>query len=65
MYFQFESLCFVPICLKLLEVSMLTEKQKSWLNSYHEKCRELLIPAAKEMGWDDVIQYINENTKAV
>jgi len=66
-FYRFESLCFVPMCLKLINQSLLTDKQRTWLNSYHQACRDKLIPRAKEWGgpWLDVIPWIEENTKAI
>jgi len=62
-FLKFESLCFVPLCHKLINVSMLDESQKAWVNDYHEKCREKLIPECKAQGWDDLIPWIEHNTQ--
>jgi len=66
-FYRFESLCFVPMCLKLINQELLTEKQKNWLNNYHQQVRDKLIPRAKEWGgpWLDVIPWIEENTKSI
>ena len=50
------------MCLKLIDCSLLTDKQRLWLNEYHQKCRDKLIPAAKAQGWNDLIPWIEENT---
>ena len=63
MKLKFESLCFVPMCRKLIEPSLLTQKQKDWLNDYHQKCRDKLIPRIKEQGHDDLLTWIDENTQ--
>merc|ERR1711970_529874 len=61
-FLKFESLCFVPLCLKLIDVGLLTDKQRTWINDYHQKCREKLIPAAKAQNWDDIVPWIESNT---
>ena len=36
-YFGFEHVTMVPMCRKLIDVSLLTGTEKDWLNSYHQK----------------------------
>merc|ERR1711970_1314604 len=61
-FLEFESLCFVPMCLKLIDNSLLSDKQRTWINEYHQKCRDKLIPAAKEQNWNELIPWIEQNT---
>ncbi|MFO1148192.1 MAG: aminopeptidase P family protein [Alsobacter sp.] len=42
--FGFETLTFAPIDLTLVEPALLTEGERSWLNAYHAKVRELIGP---------------------
>lgn len=43
-FFRFENLTFIPIDLDGIEVSYLTEEDKSLLNSYHESVFETMAP---------------------
>ena len=49
----FEVLNFCPLGTKSLEINLLTEEEKSWINEYNEKCRELILPhlGAEEASW--------------
>jgi Xaa-Pro aminopeptidase len=40
----FETLTLAPIDRALIEVTMLTEKERAWLDSYHERVREPIGP---------------------
>jgi len=62
-FLKFESLCFVPMCRKLIKVEMLDQSQKDWINTYHEQCREKLIPECESQGWTDLIDWIKHNTQ--
>ena len=42
---------------------MLDQSQKDWINTYHETCKELLIPECKAQNWDDLIPWIEENSQ--
>ena len=53
------------MCLKLIEPKLMTQKQIDWLNDYHEKCREKLIPRIKEQGHDYLLPWIDENTQKI
>jgi len=54
------------MCLKLIEPSLMTQKQKDWLNNYHQQCRDKLIPRIKEQGGlDDLVPWIEANTTPV
>lgn len=45
----FEPLTLCPIDLKLIKTALLTEKEKSWLNAYHQKVFEKLSPCLKQV----------------
>lgn len=34
-YFGFEHVTMVPMCRNLIDATLLTEKEKQWLNDYH------------------------------
>jgi Xaa-Pro aminopeptidase len=49
----FETLTLAPIDRKLIDTRMLTAKERHWLDSYHERVREVLSPLldAQTRGW--------------
>ncbi len=52
-FYQFETVSFCPIDLDLVEASLLTDKEKGWLNVYHREVYEKLSPGlnAEETAW--------------
>lgn len=51
--YVFETLTLAPIDLQLIEPSLLTPVQKAWLNQYHARVRETLMPQihAENQSW--------------
>ena len=50
-FMKFETISYCPIDIEGIDVSMLNEKEKQWLNSYHSKVYELISPSLnKEEG---------------
>ncbi|MBI1403212.1 MAG: M24 family metallopeptidase [Porphyrobacter sp.] len=49
----FETLTFVPIDRKLIDVSLLTAEEIAWLDAYHAKVREVLAPqlSGEDLAW--------------
>lgn len=49
----FETITLTPINLDLVDVSLLSESEREWLNTYHAKVRETLAPLLPEhiKGW--------------
>ena len=47
-YLEFETLTLAPIDLNCVEVSLLTEADKAWLNAYHARVREVVGPQVDE-----------------
>lgn len=43
-FMEFEVISYCPIDLECIDINMLTEKEKSWLNTYHKKTYEILAP---------------------
>lgn len=52
-FFRFETLSLCPIDLQLVDVLMLTEEEKQWLNDYHASVLRELMPLlhAEEVVW--------------
>ena len=49
----FETITLVPFDLRLLDVSLLDEQERTWLNGYHAKVRDVIGPLleAKQRDW--------------
>lgn len=49
----FETITLVPMDLRLVDVALLTDKERSWLNRYHDRVRSEIGPlvGAKERIW--------------
>ncbi|MBV8392261.1 MAG: aminopeptidase P family protein [Alphaproteobacteria bacterium] len=43
-YLEFETLTLAPIDLNCVDVSLLTDAEKKWLNDYHARVREVVAP---------------------
>lgn len=47
-YMKFDTISFCPIDLDGLDVNLLTQQEKDWLNNYHKEVYEKLSPALNE-----------------
>jgi Xaa-Pro aminopeptidase len=52
-YLEFETLTLAPIDLACVEAGLLTDDEKSWLNAYHARVREIVAPQvdAQTRAW--------------
>ncbi|WP_346838873.1 aminopeptidase P family protein [Microbulbifer sp. SAOS-129_SWC] len=52
-FLEFEELTLAPIERKLIDPELLSEQEKDWLNRYHQRVRETLMPLvnAKTQAW--------------
>ena len=52
-YLTFETLTHVPLDRKLVDKSLLTEREIAWWNSYHAKTRDILAPQleGEDLAW--------------
>lgn len=60
-FYKFETMSYCPIDLEGIDVGLLTEDEKEWLNDYHKETYEKLIPFLN----DDEKQFLKEETKAI
>ncbi|NLY66751.1 MAG: aminopeptidase P family protein [Tissierellia bacterium] len=60
-FMKFDILSYVPIDLEAVDVNMLTEKERNWLNSYHKKVYEKLSPYLSE----EERQWLKEETREI
>ena len=47
-YFGFEHVTMVPMCRRLIDVSLLSEREREWLNAYHREVLEKTGPFFKD-----------------
>jgi Xaa-Pro aminopeptidase len=43
-YLEFETLTLAPIDVNAIDLSLLTEQEKTWLNAYHARVRDVVAP---------------------
>jgi len=59
----FETITFAPIDLNLVDVSLLTESEKQWLNGYHAEVRRKVAPQLKDD--DQASAWLENATRAI
>ncbi|XP_072094981.1 xaa-Pro aminopeptidase 1 isoform X2 [Mobula birostris] len=62
---RFEALTLVPIQSKMVNVELLTEKERDWLNSYHRLCREVMGAELEKQGKLKALQWLMKETEPV
>ncbi|XP_069756195.1 xaa-Pro aminopeptidase 1 [Narcine bancroftii] len=61
----FEVLTLVPIQTKMVNVELLTEKERDWLNHYHRLCREVIGAELEKQGKVEALQWLMKETEPV
>uniref|UniRef100_A0A8C9GD16 X-prolyl aminopeptidase 1 n=1 Tax=Pavo cristatus TaxID=9049 RepID=A0A8C9GD16_PAVCR len=59
----FEPLTLVPIQTKMIDVSLLTQKECNWVNDYHQKCREVIGAELERQGRHEALQWLIQETE--
>ncbi len=49
-FLTFETVTLVPIQAKMIDPSLLSDEEVSWLNNYHAKCREIVGAELEKQG---------------
>jgi Xaa-Pro aminopeptidase len=57
----FETLTYAPIDLRLVEISELTDREKKWLNAYHQEVYAKLAPLLAP----ETAQWLAEATRRI
>jgi Xaa-Pro aminopeptidase len=60
-FMKFETVTWSPIDLNLVEPSLLTDAERKWLNDYHAKTREKLLPLVEA----DTKAWLENATRAI
>ncbi|XP_075222774.1 aminopeptidase P isoform X3 [Lycorma delicatula] len=64
-FLTFETVTFVPIQTKMLLPDLLTQEEITYLNDYHNACREKVGPLLKEMGYHEAIEWLYRETEPI
>lgn len=62
-YFGFEHVTMVPYCQKLIDVSLLTEGEKQWVNDYHNEILKKIKPFFKDD--ERTMKWLERETKTI
>ncbi|KAF1744975.1 hypothetical protein MXB_2252 [Myxobolus squamalis] len=64
-FFGFETLSLIPMALNLIDISMLDcrEFQIQWLNNYHQKCLENILPVLQTYNFTAGVEFLEKNTR--
>lgn len=62
-FLAFEPITVVPIQTKMIDASLLTEKEIQWLNCYHAKVRSLVGEELKRQGKKEVYHWLLQATE--
>ena len=63
-YCQFETVTMTPIKTNLMDISMLTDDELQWVNSYHAEVRSKLIAGMKDT-FPEAVDYLLSNTEPI
>jgi len=62
-YLGFETITYVPIDYKLIDSSILTQRERDWLNNYHKTCWDKLSPFLQKD--EETLQWLKRYTNAI
>ncbi|XP_022096569.1 xaa-Pro aminopeptidase 1-like isoform X2 [Acanthaster planci] len=62
-FLTFETVTLVPIQTKMIEPSLLSEAEISWLNDYHAKCRDIVGAELERQGRLDALAWLHRETQ--
>lgn len=60
-FFKFQTITYVPIETSCLDLTMLNQEEKDWLNNYHAEVKEKLSPLLNA----EEREYLEQKTKAI
>ena len=62
-FYKFETITYVPIDTKCLDLNMMSDDEIKWLNSYHKLVNEKLTPFIKEQELKDYLDKLTIEVK--
>ena len=60
-FLEFETLTLCPISTQCIDLTLMNNDEKAWLNQYHQNVRERLAPHLQ----GDVLQWLIKNTQTI
>ena len=60
-FLSFETLTLCPVDTKLIDIELLSEEERTWLNSYHQRVRQELKPLVR----NELQNFLEELTREV
>lgn len=64
-FLKFDTMTYVPIQPKLIDMSLLDNIEINWLNNYHKECLHIIGDEMKKQGLHSPFQWLKNNTKPV
>lgn len=64
-YLKFETITLVPIQMKMIDLSLLTDVEINWLNEYHSTCRQVVGAYLEKIGKVDVKKWLEKETEKI
>ena len=61
-FYKFETITYVPIDKKGLDLSMLSKEEIEWINSYHKTVYEKLSPLIEE---ESLLEFLKDETSLI
>lgn len=61
-FFKFETITYVPIETKCLDLSIMSDEEVDWLNNYHKLVFSKLSPLIKD---NDLLEFVKSKTKEI
>lgn len=61
-FLEFETITLVPIQLKMIDSSLLTQEEVNWLNEYHSTCRKVVGSYLESIGKGHVKSWLERET---
>ncbi len=62
-FLKFEPLTLVPIQREFVDVELINEEERAWLNSYHRRVLDVIGPELVTAGKLEVYEWLLEQTK--
>lgn len=62
-FLGFSSLTVVPLCPELIDLSLLTEEERAWVNRYHQRVLETLLPELEKRNDVRAVSYLKHCTQ--
>lgn len=61
-FFKFETITYVPIETKCLDLSIMSDEEVEWLNNYHKLVFSKLSPLIRD---NDLLEFLKSKTKEI